>query len=76
MMNPFSWLQMTNMISYQRLVRTFLRCGPMQRKLQAHQSPQKLSTRLSTHLATYFDTDRTDTPPGLSTDCCSATQQQ
>ncbi|RWT04099.1 gGDEF domain-containing protein [Aeromonas caviae] len=24
MMNPFSWLQMTNMISYQGLVRTFL----------------------------------------------------
>ncbi|EGE1786397.1 oxidoreductase, partial [Shigella sonnei] len=23
MMNPFSWLQMTNMISYQGLVRTF-----------------------------------------------------
>ena len=27
MMNPFSWLQMTNMISYQGLVRTFLRTG-------------------------------------------------
>ena len=25
MMNPFSWLQMTNMISYQGLVRTFPR---------------------------------------------------
>ncbi|MFQ2709241.1 hypothetical protein ACK3ZA_20705, partial [Aeromonas caviae] len=25
MMNPFSWLQMTNMISYQGLVRTFLK---------------------------------------------------
>jgi hypothetical protein len=24
LMNPFSWLQMTNMISYQGLVRTFL----------------------------------------------------
>uniref|UniRef100_UPI003D198363 hypothetical protein n=2 Tax=Aeromonas TaxID=642 RepID=UPI003D198363 len=26
MMNPVPWLQMTNMISYQGLVRTFLRC--------------------------------------------------
>ncbi|MFQ1647399.1 hypothetical protein ACK39F_19755, partial [Aeromonas veronii] len=26
MMNPFSWLQMTNMISYQGLVRTFPNC--------------------------------------------------
>jgi len=25
MMNPFSWLQMTNMISYQGLARTFPR---------------------------------------------------
>jgi len=25
MMNPVPWLQMTNMISYQGLVRTFLR---------------------------------------------------
>ncbi|WP_429089414.1 hypothetical protein, partial [Aeromonas veronii] len=27
MMNPFSWLQMTDMISYQGLVRTFPRDG-------------------------------------------------
>ncbi|MFQ2558601.1 hypothetical protein ACK3Z7_04220, partial [Aeromonas caviae] len=27
MMNPFSWLQMTNMISYQGLVRTFPSCA-------------------------------------------------
>ncbi|OWH05377.1 hypothetical protein CCE12_09935 [Escherichia coli] len=26
MMNPVPWLQMTNMISYQGLVRTFLSC--------------------------------------------------
>jgi hypothetical protein len=26
-MNPVPWLQMTNMISYQGLVRTFLRAG-------------------------------------------------
>ncbi|MDF1263800.1 hypothetical protein P1T79_24655, partial [Escherichia coli] len=27
MMNPVPWLQMTNMISYQGLVRTFLKCA-------------------------------------------------
>ncbi|MFM3752980.1 hypothetical protein AB8R33_28760, partial [Klebsiella pneumoniae] len=31
MMNPVPWLQMTNMISYQGLVRTFLREGANKR---------------------------------------------
>ena len=39
MMNPVPWLQMTNMISYQGLVRTFLnnvhKSGPRQAIIQA-----------------------------------------
>ncbi|MFQ2764896.1 hypothetical protein ACK301_18770, partial [Aeromonas caviae] len=42
MMNPFSWLQMTNMISYQGLVRTFLSplgpSGPL--TYEVHQLPK------------------------------------
>lgn len=43
---------------------------------QAAISQEFSETKMSAHLATYFDTDRTDTPPGLSTGCCSATQHQ
>ena len=33
MMNPVPWLQMTNMISYQELVRTFLSAGHLRQRL-------------------------------------------
>ncbi|WP_429019564.1 hypothetical protein, partial [Aeromonas veronii] len=38
MMNPFSWLQMTNMISYQGLVRTFPRLPSKLRKRKPSKS--------------------------------------
>ena len=34
MMNPVPWLQMTNMISYQGLVRTFLKSGHFDTQLK------------------------------------------
>ncbi|MFQ2905410.1 restriction endonuclease subunit S, partial [Aeromonas caviae] len=49
MMNPFSWLQMTNMISYQGLVRTFPRKGRVER------GNIVLTTRGSVGQFAYFD---------------------
>ncbi|MFP8423390.1 hypothetical protein ACLH2P_28405, partial [Klebsiella michiganensis] len=41
MMNPVPWLQMTNMISYQGLVRTFLSKQALIVKLQAMQAGEQ-----------------------------------
>ena len=40
MMNPVPWLQMTNMISYQGLVRTFLRQPPCRNKQCSDDTPR------------------------------------
>ncbi|MEH5284360.1 hypothetical protein PO495_23745, partial [Escherichia coli] len=59
MMNPVPWLQMTNMISYQGLVRTFLRLYrpvpvPVFYEMDSHITKKNASTSVIAECWQYF----------------------